>query len=87
MFKLRWFGGVVVTERAWLLTEAGSGESVIQSLQCSCALCAIIQNYVSQFGPGGMSGNFGSKGCTLVLTCFTETGFPVRHKNQLPSTP
>ena len=38
---MRWFGGVILTERAWLLTEAGSGESVIQSLQCSCALCAM----------------------------------------------
>ena len=38
---MRWFGGVILTERAWLLTEAGSGESAIQSLQCSCALCAM----------------------------------------------
>ena len=29
VFKMRWFGGVIVTERAWLLTEAGSGESTI----------------------------------------------------------
>ena len=36
VFKLRWFGGVLVAERAWLLTEAGSGENTIQSLQCSC---------------------------------------------------
>ena len=41
VFKMRLFSGVVVTERTWLLTEAGSGESVIQS-------------HVPQFGPGGM---------------------------------
>ena len=32
--EMRWFGGLVVTDRAWLLNEAGSGESVIQSLLC-----------------------------------------------------
>ena len=63
VFKMRWFSGVIVTERAWLLTKAGSGESAIQSLQCRCALCAMIQGHVPQFGPSGMSGNFGSKGC------------------------
>ena len=29
VLEMGWFGGVVVAERAWLLTEAGSGESAI----------------------------------------------------------
>ena len=51
-----------------------------------CALCAMIQSHVSQFGPGGVSGDLGSNGCALVLTCFTETGFPVSIKDQLLDT-
>ena len=43
-------------------TEARCSESAIQSLQRSCALCAMIQSHVPQFGPCGMGGNFGSKG-------------------------
>ena len=37
--------------------------------------------------PGGVGGDFGSKGCALVLTCFTEIGFPVSIEDQLLDTP
>ena len=81
VFKVRLFGRLVITKRAWLFTKAGSGESPVESLQCSRALCAMIQSHVPQFGPGGVSGDFGSKGCALVSTCFTETDFPVSIKD------
>ena len=83
---MRQFGGLVITKWAWLLTKAGSGESAVESLQCSCALCTMIQSHVLQFGPGGVSGDFGSKGCALVSTCFTETDFPVSIEDQLLDT-